>query len=39
MTSTRGFGVDVGKAMRRKASRLFQPIADFLFFLFLPLML
>lgn len=32
--SARGFGVDMGKALRRNAFRLFQPIADFPLFLF-----
>lgn len=34
MTSTHGFGVDVGNPLRRKAFRLFQPIADFPSFFF-----
>ena len=27
--SARGFGVDVGKFLRRSASRAFQPLAEF----------
>ena len=35
--SARGFGVDVGEALRHNVSRSFQPLAGFPFFLSLPI--